>query len=57
MKKENIVSEYMKAIGNEKLSSRAWKRLSKLNAKILGNLHMCICKGRKGYACSSCNIK
>jgi len=34
-KEENIVYSYMKALGDEKLSEDAWKRLAKVNSKVL----------------------
>jgi hypothetical protein len=32
---ENIVTLYMKALGNAKLSEKTWKRLAKVNQLIL----------------------
>ena len=34
-KAEYIVSSYMKALGDEKISVNTWKRISKVNGKIL----------------------
>lgn len=37
MTKEQIVASYMEALGEEKLSEEAWKRIAKVNAQVLND--------------------